>query len=140
MPVASTTRWSMSKASASHRIAAKACRQSPGASQSCAKSLVESTDPGLTQNTTGPMTPQYAAPEQFHGSTLTVATDVYQFGVLMFHVLTGRLPLRADPRDPVAWAHAVAEEEPLSLTRALHLTTTEESADGERRAWASGTR
>jgi len=105
-----------------------------------AKSLVESTDPGLTQNSTGPMTPQYAAPEQFHGSTLTVATDVYQFGVLMFHVLTGRLPLRADPRDPVAWAHAVAEEEPLSLTRALHLTTTEESADGERRAWASGTR
>jgi len=73
-----------------------------------AKSLVESTDPGLTQNSTGPMTPQYAAPEQFHGSTLTVATDVYQFGVLMFHVLTGRLPLRADPRDPVAWAHAVA--------------------------------
>ena len=105
-----------------------------------AKSLVEATDPGLTQNSTGPMTPQYAAPEQFHGSTLTVATDVYQFGVLMFHVLTGRLPLRADPRDPVAWAHAVAEEEPLSLTRALHLTTTEESTDGERRAWASGTR
>jgi serine/threonine protein kinase len=105
-----------------------------------AKSLVESTDPGLTQNSTGPMTPQYAAPEQFHGSTLTVATDVYQFGVLMFHVLTGRLPLRADPRDPVAWAHAVAEEEPLSLKRALHLTTTEEVADGERRAWSSGTR
>ncbi|HEX3123230.1 MAG TPA: serine/threonine-protein kinase [Rhodanobacteraceae bacterium] len=105
-----------------------------------AKSLVESTDPGLTQNSTGPMTPQYAAPEQFHGSALTVATDVYQFGVLMFHVLTGRLPLLADPRDPVAWAHAVAEEEPLSLTRALHLSTTEESADGERRAWASGTR
>jgi serine/threonine-protein kinase len=86
------------------------------------------------------MTPQYAAPEQFHGSTLTVATDIYQFGVLMFHVLTGRLPLRADPRDPVAWAHAVAEEEPLSLTRALHLTTTEESAGDERRAWARGTR
>ena len=105
-----------------------------------AKSLVESTDPGLTQNSTGPMTPQYAAPEQFHGSTLTVATDVYQFGVLMFHVLTGRLPLRADPRDPVAWAHAVAEEEPLSLTRALHLTTTEKAADGEPRAWAAGTR
>jgi serine/threonine protein kinase len=106
-----------------------------------AKSLVESTDPGLTQNSTGPMTPQYAAPEQFHGSTLTVATDVYQFGVLMFHVLTGRLPLRADPRDPVAWAHAVAEEEPLSLTRALHLTTTQESPGGdEGGAWASGTR
>jgi len=104
-----------------------------------AKSLTESTDPGLTQNSTGPMTPQYAAPEQFHGATLTVATDVYQFGVLMFHVLTGRLPLRADPRDPVAWARAVAEEEPLSLTRALHLSTTQESAgSGENAAWAIG--
>jgi serine/threonine-protein kinase len=105
-----------------------------------AKSLVESTDPGLTQNATGPMTPQYAAPEQFHGSTLTVATDVYQFGVLMFHVLTGRLPLRADPRDPVAWAHAVAAEEPLSLARALQLTTTAEHAIDEHSAWAAGTR
>ena len=103
-----------------------------------AKSLVESTDPGLTQNSTGPMTPQYAAPEQFHGSSLTVATDVYQFGVLMFHVLTGRLPLLADPRDPLAWARAVAEEEPLSLTRALQLSTTEESAPHA--AWAAGTR
>ena len=103
-----------------------------------AKSLVESTDPGLTQNSTGPMTPQYAAPEQFHGSALTVATDVYQFGVLMFHVLTGRLPLLADPRDPLAWARAVAEEEPLSLTRALQLSTTEEAAPHS--AWAAGTR
>jgi len=105
-----------------------------------AKSLTESTDPGLTQNSTGPMTPQYAAPEQFHGSTLTVATDVYQFGVLLFHMLTGRLPLRADPRDPVAWARAVAEEEPLSLTRALHLSTTQETASGEHAAWASDAR
>jgi serine/threonine-protein kinase len=105
-----------------------------------AKSLVESTDPALTQNSTGPMTPTYAAPEQFHGSTLTVATDVYQFGVLMFHVLTGRLPLRANPHDPVAWARAVAEEEPLSLTRALHLTTTTEAADDDSGAWAAGAR
>jgi len=106
-----------------------------------AKSLADSTDPGLTQNSLGPMTPQYAAPEQFHGGTLTVATDIYQFGVLMFHILTGRLPLRADPRDPVAWARAVAEEEPLSLTRALHLTTTEQRAGAEPHgAWAAGAR
>lgn len=105
-----------------------------------AKSLSESTDPDLTQASTGPMTPQYAAPEQFHGSTLTVATDIYQFGVLMFQVLTGRLPLRADPRDPVAWARAVSEEEPLSLTRALQLSTTQPDGGNDARAWSTTTR
>ncbi|MEO8460104.1 MAG: serine/threonine-protein kinase [Dokdonella sp.] len=109
-----------------------------------AKSLVESTDASLTRKSIGPMTPQFAAPEQFRGDTLTVATDVYQFGVLMFHVLTGRLPLRADPGDPVAWARAVAEEEPLSLTRALSLTTQQTVGGDQTSRWRteriSGTR
>ena len=73
----------------------------------------------LTQQQIGPMTPEYAAPEQFRGIEVTPATDVYQFGVLMFRLLTGRLPYRAEPRDGLAWARAVAEEEPLTLTGAL---------------------
>jgi serine/threonine-protein kinase len=46
-------------------------------------------------------------------------------------MFTGRLPLRADPRDPVAWAHAVAEEEPEPDARCTD--DDRESADGERR-------
>ena len=79
-----------------------------------------STDPALTLTAaTGPMTPDYAAPEQFRNEPITVATDVYQFGMLCFRVLTGALPYRADPADPYAWARAVAEDEPLALARAL---------------------
>jgi serine/threonine protein kinase len=79
-----------------------------------------STDPALTlTSATGPMTPDYAAPEQFRNEPITVATDVYQFGMLCFHVLTGALPYRADPADPYAWARAVAEDEPITLARAL---------------------
>jgi hypothetical protein len=38
-------------------------------------------------------TPEYAAPEQILGEPPSTATDVYQMGVLIFALLTGRLPL-----------------------------------------------
>ena len=79
-----------------------------------------STDPALTLTSlTGPMTPDYAAPEQFRNEPITVATDVYQFGMLCFRLFTGAAPYTADPADPYAWARAVAEDEPITLARAL---------------------
>lgn len=73
----------------------------------------------LTRQNLGPMTPAYAAPEQFKGGAITVATDIYQFGVLMFKLITGRLPFDADLDDPIAWGRAVLESEPMTLGRAL---------------------
>lgn len=81
--------------------------------------LLKDTGPTLTQQRVGPMTPEYAAPEQFHGAELSVATDVYQFGVLLFRMLSGRYPYRANADDGLAWARAVSEQEPLSLTSAI---------------------
>ena len=75
--------------------------------------------PTLTAAAAGPMTPDFAAPEQFRNEPITVATDVYQFGMLCFRLLTGAAPYRADPADPYAWARAVAEDEPITLARAL---------------------
>src|SRR6478609_2030830 len=74
--------------------------------------------PSMTQTGLGPMTPVYAAPEQFEGRATTVATDIYQFGVLCFLVLSEGLPHRADPQNTLRWARAVLEEEPMTLARA----------------------
>jgi serine/threonine protein kinase/tetratricopeptide (TPR) repeat protein len=40
------------------------------------------------------LTPDYAAPEQVEGHPISTATDVYAAGVLLFELLTGRLPYR----------------------------------------------
>ncbi len=49
-------------------------------------------EPALTQEQGRLMTPQYASPEQIAGDAITVQSDVYSLGVLLYELLTGRLP------------------------------------------------
>jgi len=68
-----------------------------------------------------PMTLAYAAPEQFRpdAASTTVATDIYQFGMLCYRVLAGCMPYRTDPSDALAWRRAVQEEDPVLLRKAF---------------------
>jgi serine/threonine protein kinase len=40
---------------------------------------------------------QYAAPEQFKGEVVTPATDIYSLGIVMYQMLTGRVPFDDGP-------------------------------------------
>ncbi|MFK7885404.1 MAG: tetratricopeptide repeat protein [Gammaproteobacteria bacterium] len=60
-----------------------------------------------TQLAQRPVTPAYASPEMLRGEAVDVTTDVYSLGVLMYHLLTGELPLTFDDMTlPAMHAHA----------------------------------
>jgi serine/threonine protein kinase len=64
------------------------------------------------------LTPAYAAPEQFTGQAVTVATDVYSLGVILFELLTGCSPYAPKGRSLGAYEHEVRHIEPPLMSRA----------------------
>lgn len=71
-------------------------------------------DPGsaaVTRSAVVALTPQYAAPEQLLGDSITTATDVYALGLVLYVMLVGLHPFARDARSGADLVRAAATED-----------------------------
>jgi serine/threonine protein kinase/tetratricopeptide (TPR) repeat protein len=96
--------------------------------------LLQDASPGLTHLTREQgrvLTPHYASPEQVTGEPVTVASDVYTLGVLLYELLTGELPLAPRRETLGAIEDAILEGHTLPASTRVKDKTTARALRGE---------
>ncbi len=98
--------------------------------------MVEGTTDLTGTNVIG--TPQYMSPEQGQGLEVDARSDVYSLGVMLYEMLTGRLPFEADTplavvlkhiTAPLPPARTLAPDLPESVDAVLHAALAKSPAD-----------
>jgi eukaryotic-like serine/threonine-protein kinase len=77
----------------------------------------------------GMLTPNYASPEQFRGETVGTSTDIYSLGVILYELLTGKLPYKIREKRIDEIARAVCEIEPTAPSRSINAESGKRNAE-----------
>jgi serine/threonine-protein kinase len=92
------------------------------------------TDDDRTRTGMYVLTPEFAAPEQVRGETISTTTDVYALGVLLYTLLTGVRPYDVRGKSPAEIERIISHTEPPKPSQ----TFTQAQAQAEERASARG--
>jgi serine/threonine protein kinase len=60
-------------------------------------------------------TPEFMSPEQAQGKTLDARSDIYSLAVILYEVLTGKLPF--DAKSPMEYIQLHVQKEPIALSK-----------------------
>ena len=80
------------------------------------------TDPGLTQVGMVCGTPEYMSPEQARGEELDARSDLYAAGVIMYQMVTGRLPFTAPTAMATVSKHLIEPPLPPSKIKGVQVS------------------